>query len=248
MESPPSLENSEISSPSVRPIIEYDPSLKKPDVPYTISVNAETCANLFRELGISDEKISKLRIKVSKEGIMSKLTGKRVVNLGMYNALNNSVVIYGDFFWKQYGKYMQVLGEAEDLRGGQVLEGVLRVEDLGAKESPEKGEKNVNEKLIGVFLHESKHLADNKNLKRKALRLAVGLGTFGGIGALGFAVQNTVPIEPLNSILGYSLSALSAPLYYITDPYEIRANSFERKNKGNPRWRNLITISPKGVK
>lgn len=248
MESPQGVSNEALKS-SVKPIIEYDPSLKKPDVPYTISINAEACANLFHELGISEEQINKLRIKVSREGTISKLTGKRIVHLGGYNLLNNSIVIYGDFFWRQYRKYMQTVGAVGSRQKEQDLfEGVLQTEDLGVGESPDKGVMKINERLIGVFLHESKHLADNKNLKRKALRLTVGLGTLGGIGMLGFAVKNTLPIESLNSIVGYSISALSAPFYYITDPYEIRANNFERKNKGDLRWCNLITISPKEKK
>ncbi len=155
MENPQGL-NHEASKPPVRPIVEYDPQLLGKDVPYSINVDGEKCTELFREFGISDEKIKKLKIKVKKKPFLRK------VPEGKYNFMNGDVItIYADVLWQKYGQHLNQNREAKSYFG----KGMDLVRKIGTiSRSPEE-----------VFLHESKHAFDFEGKTAKVLGAAYAL-------------------------------------------------------------------------
>jgi hypothetical protein len=53
------------------PVIEYDKKLEKPNVPYDVKVDQELCKSLLNTFGMSDEQVSKLKIKIGRFGYLS---------------------------------------------------------------------------------------------------------------------------------------------------------------------------------
>lgn len=222
MENLQGLENREVSKPPVRPVIEYDPSLQKEDVPYEVSVDGEKCTELFRELGISDEAIGKFRINLIRKPLARKSP------TGSYTAIGGDKInIYTDVLWKKLQKQKP-------------------------KSLPEKGIALVKKMSggefgtpVGLFLHESKHASDFKGKIKKILATGFQFTYYlGGVIGVGFAINKSVPLVPLNEILS-PLAVFAAPILYAANPLEIRARRFGDKNKNDPRWQNILTITPK---
>lgn len=98
---------------------------------------------------------------------------------------------------------------------------------------------------VGLFLHESKHASDFKGKITKILATGFQFTYYlGGVIGVGFAIDKSIPIAPLNELLS-PLAVFSMPVLYAANPFEIRARKFGAKNKDDPRWQDILTITPK---
>ncbi len=220
MENPQGV-NAEPLKPPVRPIIEYDPSLQKEDVPYGVSVDGKKSAELFHELGMSDERIKNIKIKVKRKAPLKRGP------FGSYRYINgDTITLYADPIWRAHQKY---LNPKESSLKQEVVSVVKDV--VGGYKGP-----------VDLFLHESKHASDYNGKLRKALGVAFYFTYYvgGAIGA-GFMIDKSLPLAPLNQLL----LTLAYPVLYAANPIEIRARRFGEKNKNDPRWQNILTITPK---
>ncbi len=241
MENPQSL-NIEVQKPPIKPIIEYDESLKKENVPYTVNVDAEKCGLMLKELGISDSRITNIKIRLERKPFFP-IRGK-------YNAPNDTIVIYTDPFWKKYSE----TGDGANKKTGQKIKEFLWTKTLqsdAADIKPNQTNEQVKRSLVGIFLHQSKHAKDVRGEKLKSLRFVLRLGVLGAItgavGALDFSLIKLIPGDmvkyPLVGVA--SLFSYPLPFYFVIEPYEIRARRFARDNRNDPRWQNILTITPK---
>ncbi len=221
MENRQSLEKSEALTPLVVPIVEYDSSLQKEEVPYEVNVDGEKCAELFREIGISDDEISKLKIKVKRKSLL------RRGPFASYRPINgDTIILYTDPIWRAHQKYLNP--QKPSLK----KEIVSVVKDIvGGYNGP-----------VDLFLHESKHASDFRGKLRKSLGMAFYLTYYlGGTIGFGLAINKSLPMVPLNELL----LPLAYPVLYAANPIEIRARRFADKNKDDPRWQNILIITPK---
>lgn len=227
MENLQGLENSETPKSPVRPIIEYDPSLQKEDVPYRVNVDGEKCAQLFREFGISDDVIRKFKIKIKRKPLFKKGL------VGSYRPINgNTITIYADVLWQK---------EQKKLRGDSKTKSFLE-KGVGIVKKMSGGEYGTP---VGLFLHESKHASDFKSKIAKPLGVAFQLTYYlGGAIGVGVLIDKSIPIIPLNHLLS-PLAIFSIPILYPINPLEIRARRFAVKNRNDPRWQNILTITPR---
>lgn len=229
MESPQGLDGDVLKS-SVKPIIEYDPSLKKEDVPYDVSVDPAKCTNLFREFGMSDEAIGKFRIEITRKPFLRKSpVGKYSYSIMSLN--RDRITIYSDVLWDRI--------KSQEKTKSPFGKGVAFVKKISG------GEFGTS---VGLFLHESKHASDFKSKIGKAIGVGFKLTYYlgGAIGA-GFIIDRSIPLTPLNELLS-PLALFSIPILYAADPHEIRARRFAVKNRNDPRWENILTLTPKEKK
>jgi len=245
MESPQNLVKSEISKLPVRPIVEYGPSLMREDVPYSVDIDTEKCTSLLSELGIPDTRIANIKIKLER-----KPSNLQKPIRGSYNGPNDTITIYTDPFWKRYSE----TGDGSHKKTGQKIKEFLWAKMLQSDPKdiqPNQTNGEVNKSLVGVFLHESKHAADIRGERLKSLRFALRLGVLGGItgavGAIDFSLIKFIPSEIVKyPLVGFaSLFAYPLPFYFVIDPYEVMARKFARENRNDPRWQNILTITPK---
>ena len=214
MESPQGVNGEVLKSP-VRPIVEYDPSLQKEDVPYKVHVDVEKCTELFREFGISDETISKFKIKVQRKPLLRKgpFASYRPTPTG-----RDSINIYSDVVWKKLQNQKEKKSPLE--------KGVAFVKKMSGGEFGNS---------VGLFLHESKHASDFKGKIAKTLGTGFQFTYYlGGAIGVGVVIDRAIPITPLNHLLS-PLAVFAAPILYAANPYEIRARRFANKNKDDPR-------------
>ncbi len=223
MESPQGL-NGEILKSSVEPIIEYDPSLQKEEVPYKVHVDSEKCTELFREFGISDEAIRKFKIKIKRKPLFKRSP------VGEYSSRNgDAITIYADVLWKR-------LQSQEQKTKSPFEKGVAFVQKISGGEYGTP---------VGLFLHESKHASDFKGKIAKVLGVGFQFTYYlGGAIGVGVAIDRSIPLVPLNDLLS-PLALFSVPVLYAANPYEIRARRFASKNRNDPRWQNILTITSK---
>lgn len=100
---------------------------------------------------------------------------------------------------------------------------------------------------VGLFLHESKHASDFKGKIAKILGTGFQFAYYlGGTIGVGLAIDKSVTIVPLNTILS-PLAVFSIPVLYAANPFEIRARRFAVKNRNDPKWQDILTITPKQV-
>lgn len=221
MESPQGI-NAEPLKSSIKPIVEYDPSLQKEDVPYRVNVDSEKCAELFRELGMTDEAIGKIKIKIKRKPLFKKTP------VGQYISGKKEIAIYSDVLWKRLHNQQKTKSSLE--------KGVAFVKKISG------GEVGTS---VGLFLHESKHASDFKGNIANKLGIAFQrIYYIGGAIGIGVLIDKSVPITPLNEIL-FPLAAFSLPFLAAVNPYEIRARRFANKNKDDPRWENILILTPK---
>lgn len=229
MENPQGL-NIESSKSSVKPIIEYDASLQKEDVPYSVNVDGEKCTQLFREFGISDEAIKKFKIKLKRRPLLKKGP------VGSYTPVGgDAITIYTDVLWRK---------EQRELKRGSKEKSFFE-KGLGLVKKMSGGEYGTP---VGLFLHESKHAFDFKNKITKPLGVAFQLTYYlGGAIGVGIAIDKSIPMVPLNHLLT-PLAVFSMPILYPANPLEIRARRFAVKNRNDPRWENILQLTPKEKK
>lgn len=229
--------------PLIKPIIEYDPSLQKEDVPYVVSIDSGKCGILLHELGISDEKIGSLKIILAR-----RLEVAQEVAHGGYNMYDGSITICTDPIWRTYKGYLETAKQIADKRkkpSGQ-FKNFLYTKKLEAYLEKAPSERGVcfSSKLIGgavnrefrkILFHESKHAADMRSELARALYFLFRVATLGiKIGVfLLWSSDTSIGIRIGNVV------------YYNTDPIEKRAFLFEKKERDNPRWNNILTIIPK---
>lgn len=221
-----SSQGMESARPSV-PKIEYDPSLQREDVPYKVNVDAEKCTQLFRQFGISDDAIRKFKIKLKRKPLLRKGP------VGGYSSISgDTITIYTDVLWQREQKKLN-----RDPKTKSILEkgvGIIKKISGGEYGNP-----------VGLFLHESKHAFDFKNKIVKPLGVVFQFTYYiGGAIGVGVLIDKSVPIVPLNHLLS-PLALFSIPIIYATDPLEVRARRFASQNRDNPKWDNILTITPK---
>lgn len=250
MENPQGVEKHEANKSPIRPIVEYDPSLLKEDVPYAVNVDTEKCALLLHELGLSDERIQKLTIRLNRKASFPRKPFPTIA--GTYRPKSDQVTIYTDYFWSRYQNFLKKGSEKPDKKiRAQIIEFLWTKMTGGHPEDVQrrKNSETVNRALAGTFLHEAKHAADTRGEKLRSIRFALRLASYGaiigGTAAVDLAIYKFVPNVAKYPLIGL-VSLLSYPLSYLTlDPYERRARTFDRDNRNDPRWQNLLTISPK---
>lgn len=228
MESPQGV-NREVPKPPARPIVEYDPSLQKESVPYEVYVDSEKCAELFQKLGLSDEAISKFKIKLEKGKLDS------AGELASYSHKNGGdlITVNTNSLWWYYEKHKEHRNR------------IRKTDEGNDQNSTTLYLEKIKPSVVHVLLHEAKHASEARTKKAKNLESAIRLVYyFGGIFAVGVAIDRLVPIAPLNLWLS-PLAIFSAPLLYMANPSEIRARRFAAMNRNDPRWENILTITPK---
>ena len=226
MENPQGLNVESVKS-SVKPIIEYDPNLRKEDVPYDINVNSEKCTELFRELGLSDEAIGRFKIKLKRKPFLRKGP------VGSYRPIGgDTITIYTDVLWKK-------------LQAQKEQKPPLRERGTAFLRKVSGGEFGTS---VGLFLHESKHASDFKTKAVKILGTAFQFTYYvGGAIGVGIAIDKSIPMAPLNHLLA-PLAIFSLPILYPVNPFEIRARKFAVKNRDEAKWQDIMTITPKQKK
>lgn len=80
------------------PTFEYDDFLFEEDAPYRVTIDEEKYVNMLRDLGMTEERIGLLTIRVKKREFLG------IVN-GSYDSRRRRITIYTDPIWKQYRKY-----------------------------------------------------------------------------------------------------------------------------------------------
>ena len=229
--------NIEVQKTPVKPIIKYDASLQKEDVPYTVNVDAEKCGILLHELGMPDRKIRKTKIVL---GRRSEYLNR---NRGEYSITTGRIDIYCDGIWELFQRHLKqteqiATGERKDEPKFSLLYTKKLVRYL--KTAPPERSMRFTSKLIGqavnrnlghVLLHESQHAAEFRKIGRMVLNLA-----------FRFFVS---PIQRNTLMLSGVPSYKADKIAHDSIPYEKRAEQFAIANRENPRWHNLITITPK---
>lgn len=222
MENPQGINAEPLKSP-VRPIIEYDQSLQKEDVPYDVKVDPNKCTELFREFGISDDAIKKFEIKLTRKPLTRRSPVGRYTPIG-----GDKITIYTDVLWKKL--------QNQNKKQNSLEKGVAFVKKMSGGEFGNS---------VGLFLHESKHASDFKGKMAKILGTGFQFTYYlGGTIGIGFAIDKFVPLVPLNTILS-PLAVFSIPVLYAANPFEIRARRFAAKNRDEAKWQDILTIAPK---
>lgn len=270
MENPQGINAEPLKSP-VRPIIEYDPSLQKEDVPYSVRVDGEKCAELLRELGVKQDDINNTTIHLSPKAKEEWIWG--IGAAGKYDEKTNAIHIYTDNLWEIYGRYLMkadiLASGVENPRLDTSFKGFLSTKRLSKylKNAPrERGLefakkliiKSTSKKGADVLVHESSHAADNSKSPKKTLLTGIalgfarhGFGAFIGSG-VGLALSRYSDVGNIVSVGGavtiyIAGTIFSVPLFYFLNPNEIRARKIEKKYKNSPIFRDLITFVPKEV-
>lgn len=184
----------------------------------------------------------------------------------------NVVKIYTDAVWSSYVEALRTVskiigGEKVNGRESKFLKKLLRTKKLEAYlgyAPPERGLKfasklllnAINIQEISAISHEIKHASENIPLM-KAYEVAFSSGGKISAGAFGWLVAREVssiggvftslPVEVGIALVAgaYLYFGSFNPIFYLLRPHEIKARSFAKKQENNPKWKNLISITPK---
>lgn len=252
----------------VPPTIVFDKSLES--APYSVDVNREKCGELFRMLGMTESDVGKTKITITSVPKGFSWLGFLVKKQGESDALNDSITIYTDGAWKRYQEYLKLakkIAKKERKPWQSQFEEVLYTKKLSSYLTvapPQRGVEFANKLILNgvkrwlnsTLIHESKHALDWGNGIVLGSKTALMLGSFVGLTAgLVYTVHKTGvnPIDslPLDVTMGFLFSRLfvfpiirQSALYYI-DPMERRANKLKKLLENNPKWRAIMTITPK---
>lgn len=110
------------------PRIKINEGIVSPECPYNVEVNSDGVINLLQSSGVSEEKLRKIKVEVTRKpdtrdlgvqtvSVLHKLWGGELG--GSYNHLNNSLKIYTDTFWpqKDFDKANAILDKREQNQG-----------------------------------------------------------------------------------------------------------------------------------
>lgn len=82
----------------VIPQIAYSPEIESTDTPYTVSVNPEECTKVLKFLEVPEDRISQLKIGVSKKAPFL----LRGIYGAYYHRGKHSISLFTDNLWKRY--------------------------------------------------------------------------------------------------------------------------------------------------
>jgi hypothetical protein len=236
MEAQSSLPIPESERPRVN--IEFDPELATK--PYFIGVNPDGFYQLLRDLGVSDDFISTVTLRIA--------AGKPKGNVrGEYRRADRRITIYSDRIWKKWTKAMN---NSEELSKGKKahgnpFKGILHTKRLSSylQNAPPERSLRFAERMIAqgltrytieTALHESQHVADDAQ-GYHALKYKLGAKIAQGSIAIGTTMFTTNIVPPDNLLnlgisIGYGLwtGKQTSPIAYYFNPLERRARDFAK--------------------
>lgn len=241
------------------PTVTYDASLNSWNVPYSVRVDEKRCVELLREIGVNKKEIDRLQIHIVRKSKEIPLA------VSYFDQAQHIIGICSDVIWKDYVEYSLRVNK---LRKGQVkntsrqfdgflytkkLEKYLQTNpsDRALKFAQELLGKAINREASSTFIHESKHVSDAQILKWTSLANAYIVMNFltGFIISLGVDVmifKNPFPWQLIpSSVSGLFAATIGAPLLYLINPFERRASKAGKDYENDPRFRDIIIITPK---
>lgn len=242
------------------PQIVYDRSLE--NAPYTVSVDAGKYAEFLRFFGMNDQDIAKQKVVLKHNGGFG-------IFEGVNNSLSNTTVIFLGLNWFEYKDSLELANEISEgkkkPKKGQFAK-LLHTKRLGNYLSlaPRERGKQFAEKLLtralereqnSLLAHESKHSLERRRLfVEKFLTTPVTFGV--AVAAYHFADLfkavygiGDIPDTDLMIMVREYTVIYTLLLFYLGvhnfEPGEIRANKFGKQVANDPRWRDILKITPK---
>lgn len=261
----------EASESLAQPAVIYDESLFSPEVPYTVTVDAARCGTLFREFGMSDDRIKELTIVAKRKDPGVK---------GRWDSKNKNVIVATDWLWDTYEGCLALADKTARQNRRPIRDKFKRL--LRTKNTkrlyeyltiapPERGvtfadrlfSEGMNREVNALFLHEAKHALDSSDriLSLKSWLTFTGMFTSSGVSfylinrqailahEIPEQVRNIFDLFPNYDLIPtFAAIGLSVSIGVAIRPKERSAKKFERQHKHDPKWHNLVTIKPKELK
>lgn len=253
------------------PRIIVEPKIENWEVPYEVNWDPEKMGQLFLDMGLSEKQVSRVNIKFHRRALVNpfKVFGAEVA--GAFNPISpNDITIYCDWFLRRLERDSATIERIANHSERSLVGGVDRrrlkrqvgtklvdyLQTVDSDRSVPFAENlltNAYQRTLdSVLVHEAKHLLDFKQksptvFASYGLKVAAAYGTdfalrqAGLYDNVGFGVADKV----LNNIVFVGAFLPVAIGEYQIDPLEVRARNFEKQNRGNYEYRNMITITPR---
>lgn len=255
-----------------RPIVVFDKSLL--DAPYSVDFNSFLARELFREFGMPADFVSKLMIVIKRNGSAYGTYYHGGTPFGPIRENPDKIItLHVDGVWKEYQKNFETArritqGEEkpedqfDDFLHTRKLTAYLAVtpSERGLKFADKLLQNVMKRKLNFTFLHKAKHALDDSEyelwrrpLLEEALAfggplLVFNLGWYVLQEYLNWGMPNNVYF-PLwiggNMATYYLTGAVLNKLNITLNPVQRSANEFAKQLENHPRWRYIVTITPK---
>lgn len=259
------------------PMVEYDGDMFAEELPYTVAIDVEGYAKMLSDLGMTDERIAGLTVRVKKRSPL----GLR----GLYAHRKREITIYADPQWKTYRRYRRIANNlaqgktsiVDELVGLGPFEEFLEDRQFSTyldHASPERAREFTDFLLdqaverIGSITaaHEAKHAVDRTSRRLATFTLlfqnapwllAVWSGPLiqslnsGGLRRVVESIGVTPPGQiPITDEVGLAAMGLGASYFLIAqilDPYEVRARNFGNAAKKNLEWHRIVQFKSKEI-
>ncbi len=253
------------------PRVIVEPKIENGEVHYEVDWNPEKMGQLFLDMGLSEKQVSRVNVKFHRRALVNpfKVFGAEVA--GAFNPISpNDITIYCDWFLKRLERDRATIERIANHSERRLLGGVDRrrlKREVGSRRLVDYLQTVDSDRSIpfaedllanayqrtldSVLVHEAKHLLDFKQkspavIGSYGLKVAAAYGTdfvlrqAGLYDNIGFDVADRV----VNNIVFIGVFLPVAIGEYQIDPLEVRARNFEKQNRGNSEYRNMITITP----
>lgn len=250
-----------VENNSPRPTVEYDRDIAS--LPYKVKVDANLCGQLLSEFGMPNEDVRQMEINIVKK--------LRFSTFGIHYPQDRLVVISTNWFWIKYLKHLK---EIQQLVSHQKKKPSKKFQKLFyTKKMPQylasvPSERSLplaqrllisamNRRLNSGLAHELGHglnyiinpsIYENERKRtRKWIMIGAGAGIlFPIVSSFIISQRESLFINPAIELLSTIAGTFQGYLYSgVTSKSEEAANNFERQFTNHPKWKSLITITPK---
>ncbi|MBI4080412.1 MAG: hypothetical protein HY430_01425 [Candidatus Levybacteria bacterium] len=230
------------------PQVIYHKDILQSETPYTISVNPEACADLFRVDGITDNQIRQIKINIRRK-TRSPIRIPGFAIGGMYKVDNNEITLYTDWLWRMYKRRSKKVAKHLKNRDSMPVEKEQKnwkrlLGDLPSSANLEEIDQGINKKagriLRSVLIREAKHYIDfnNPEYRKKAqAMLAAKAALIYGVG-IGTTLASGL-------VAGICAGVGTMGVEYLVDPLERRARKFTKQMRNDERFTALVEFAPK---
>lgn len=242
----------------------YDQSLTDKRDFYDVVVHPDKLRTFFRQHGVKNSDIDATQFFFSHKPL--RWMGEPV--LGRYDPSRNKLSISTNHYWKSYHNH-RILAEQiatgdkkphsrqfKDILTTERLSGYLANPSIPLERKISFADRlivqGINSKLNTTFVHEAKHLIDDKTAPMYS-RIHEGLALSALVGGIyaGWLTGSFIPpteIPFLDSAKNVPIMALTTytclQLASLLSPLEARANKFEKELARKKEWDNIITFHP----